>query len=821
VEVRGCVLASCGSAVAGSWPLLSADQSAWQPFNGAIATPNAGKRMAVRFMPADGADFSWRPLSTGPMTAVRLHIGTDILTCTEQAGVPPLEQGQSPGCFFHIEPGLGDVVRLEYQGLFPEGEDLRWEIVGLAVQNAALNSFAAFDSAAPVDPFAGTPIAVPAPQAGAARLPARLVVVLDKSGSMDWSARPDDPACGSYGSPAPQCRRWDILRTAAAQMAAVAKAYRLPGDQLGLVLFDSSATVEGGGLTTMDSATLDAITTILNDPGNQPGGSTSIGAGVTALQAALEADNADYNNMILVFTDGEQNTPPYLQASATSLLINPTDPVDLGSPFPSAGNGWRTCVFRLRTDDPAAPDMTIVNQRIADLGCTLVDVGDAPINAPATLDTTATELVIYFLGILQATLIGDKLELVAQSTGAIPPDQEGPVEIGFPGALQDLAVTVLIDWEIGRRAPRRATLAKDGVSFDLLFLAKAGGGLGANHLAATLRPPLCAPDQGCTDPGGDWTLAIEGDRSDVGPWHYGAFVLADNASLGSAFRVAQPQPGVGAPLHLEATLGEAGTPVTGLPEGAVRASVAGPGVGLGNVLSAADVDQGQIDTPDPLTPAALKVLGMRGNPELAAELEQALGLGPSEPVTLIETAPGVYAADFASTGAEGVYRVRFEVDGETPANGPYQRVWVTDHYVQVVPSPEATGFEAVTIPCDLAGSCFRLTLTPRDAAGNLLGPGKTKVIAVGDFSGRVLDGGVSDNLDGTYALSVGYEAGERTPPVVDIQGTGIALPPVEDWAGGGLVPPTDKDWRWWLVLILLSLTLVVLLLWLLRGRAGP
>ena len=824
--IRGCVMFDCGNAASGSWPALATGDLAWRPFDRSVAIAAAGKRMAVQYLPTTG-DENLFPLQTQPSTLVQLTVGAAApVTCSTPppSPIPPLASGGTPSCWYRLEQRDYDIagpastqpidtVRLYHQGPFGVGGSIRWTIANLLADPG--NTVEAFDSNNPRNVFTGASLGAAAPSASTSRQPARLVLVFDKSGSLDWSARPEDVTCGSYMSPTFNCRRWNILENAAEQLVSVAKAFHLPGDELGVVLFDSTATVAGGGFSPMDTATLNGVGATLGATG--PGGSTSLGAGVVAMQAALESQNASFNNMILIFTDGEQNRAPYLRASVAGLLINPTSPIDLGAAFPSAGNAWRTCVFWLRTDDPAAPEMTSLNQRISDNGCTLLADGVAPRNAVSTIDASSTELVEYFLGILQATLIGDKLEFVHTSRGVLP----GPTDradVAFKSSDQDVALTLLVNWPLGRDNPRDIALEKDGLVFDPRRMPGAEVSNGTAHVAITLRPPFCNTVGECVEPGGDWRLTFGNDGSTSDPYAYGLFVMADNRNLASSFRVEQPVAGVGQKLTFEARLTEGGAPVAGLPDGAVRAIVSGPDAGLGNVLSEAKVPPASVDMNDLLSASGLKTLAMRGDPALAAQLAAALGQGAAQTVTLTEVDPGLYTGDFSATGAEGVYQVRFEVDGETTGNGAFARVWTTDRYVAVVPDRSATVMDAQAYGCDLPGQCFILTLKPADLAGNLVGPGKTTLIAANDFGGTVLSD-ITDNLDGTYTIRVGYGDDDRQPPVVDVDGAKIPFPPVDSWTGARSGWDLAYGPNWWMILLAILLALALIIAWALRRNA--
>src|SRR5690606_40811632 len=99
-------------------------------------------------------------------------------------------------CAFRMIRTAGNVGALEVFHLGLLSGAMRLTATGLTATGVG-NDVAAYDS----DTVLGG--TAPAPDPAMSRKPARLVLVFDKSGSMDWTARHDDPACGSYYSPTP------------------------------------------------------------------------------------------------------------------------------------------------------------------------------------------------------------------------------------------------------------------------------------------------------------------------------------------------------------------------------------------------------------------------------------------------------------------------------------------------------------------------------------------------------------------------------------------------------------------------------------------
>lgn len=801
-----------------SEPKLDVPGTAWQPFSNAQGVPNSGKSIKVLYLSDDDSVY---PLDMSTATVqLRATGGGPMIGCTHFPGpaLPELTESNGNTCWFTRSNTAGheDTLNVYYLGLL--SGDIRVTATGITASGA--NTVDPYDSDCVLSPTPDCSVAgaAPVPAAGPplSRKPARLVLVYDRSGSMNWSAKPADPACGSFSSPTPACKRWNILRQASEQMINVAKAYRLPGDELGVALFNASAT-DTGGIAAMTEVTLNATVSALDpaiSPGNQPVGGTSIGAGVEQLKAGQLVDNANFNNMTLLFTDGEQNVAPFLVSDGSSLLINATQNQPFGTPWVTAPDEIGLCVFRLRADDPAGPAGTTTLQQIADRGC------NGLMNSAATLDALPGDLIGYFLQVLNETLVGDKLEIVhaihgeqAGPAGSVPPP---PLLMPFRTSRRDLSLTLLLGWDMAFQADGRPTLklSKDGIDFDPLqdpgFQVYDGDG----HVSATLRAPFCNAGGQCVTAEGEWNLQVTRTlpRGD-GQWSL--FVITDNASIVSRYKVDQATAGVGEPLRLEATLTEAGAPLAGLADGSVRAFVSGPAEGLGNVLAASKAAPGDVPDGDAVSAAGLKALAMLADPAERERLLAALELGAEQGIALQETSPGVYTGEFPATLAEGIYRVGFRIDGSSPDNGTFTRHFNTDRYVAVQPDEAATAQTLTVSPAancapNFAGGCMQITLRPADAQGNLVGPGKATSFWSRPFDGEIV-GAVTDHLDGRYSLIVGYTSSSASAPILEIGGLPLGLP--ASVAPGGGEPGWLNAWWFWLLLLLL---LVILVIWWMR-----
>ena len=249
-------------------------------------------------------------------------------------------------------------------------------------------------------------------------------------------------------------------------MLTVAKAYALPDDRFGAALFDSTVVPANRfGFTTVDPASVNAFQAAV--AARTPGGSTSIGAGVTSFETDLNNQGA-FTQTILIFTDGDQNTAPYLVTNASQLLINTTTNSPVGDVHEFAPNVVQVCPFALRADNPGGTLGTTYLQDIANRRC------NGLMNSTMQVNPSDPALLQFFLQVLNGALLGDKLELAAVQDGQVtqsnvvtPTTDVITATHTFTTSADDISFTLLINWAERFNGLEDINLVKDGVVFPL------------------------------------------------------------------------------------------------------------------------------------------------------------------------------------------------------------------------------------------------------------------------------------------------------------------------------------------------------------------
>ncbi len=555
-------------------------------------------------------------------------------------------------------------------------------------------------------------------------IPTDVMLVLDYSGSMN---RSNDAGQTRWVSATEAANLFNAVYGTLAQTNGL-------DDRIGLVRF--WATGPGGVVNetevTAPLATPDASAPLVTASAPTWGNQTPIGSGVLTAANALGAGGSSWRSRIaLLLTDGQENVAPDIEEIRTASAGSPNF-VPSVEDDPQDGLRIHSCAFGTAADIDTASIEALAEGTDGDKSYGGVFHATSSTADPFAAFALKEQLLSMLADSMTAELIG-------------PFDSSVTIEPGVDEVV---------------------LLVTDAVAFGVTPPPEHTGAIPATQTqpgVAWLR---------VTDPTpGTWTLTGFAPSSTVR-----AFAVVD-LTLRASFRIGSTGVGVGLPLPLFADIHEGGVPISGAR---VTARIEGPDESVGQLLAtqatAVRKTTGPMATAVASTaPTAARTGSVQAEPialrsELLTALTKGRGFGLrrfTRTITLHETAPGSYGATWNSTHAEGTYTVYFHAEGTTRDGRPFQRDYVSSRYLVPAPDP---GLSVVSW-AQLTPALWQAILTPRTAAGRLLGPGVAGLLKLQTSTGQAVE--VQDREDGSYAVQI---RDAKQPPQLSFQLGGTAVP---------------------------------------------
>ncbi len=211
----------------------------------------------------------------------------------------------------------------------------------------------------------------------------------------------------------------------------------------------------------------------------------------------------------------------------------------------------------------------------------------------------------------------------------------------------------------------------------------------------------------------------------------------------------------------------------------VTMTVTRPDTGVGNVLSQAGLGSpGTIDGDTiPARLATLQAIETSTNKPVARYMEVAFDLlsDPANTEGLFESHSTFGRAMSDLLTVEGNYTFHAKATYGDDCSGMREFVWSI--HVDVGIDPGKTTVTTTPLnPRPDGGQCVRLTFTPRDKYGNLLGPGRSDSFTVEPQPGSTPSGTVVDLGHGSYQVDVCSDPDSLEPPRIGVVQPG--RPPV-------------------------------------------
>jgi hypothetical protein len=580
------------------------------------------------------------------------------------------------------------------------------------------------------------------------RLPLDVVLVLDKSGSMN--ELPPDAGNGNMTT------KVQILKSAVDAFVANWQMLDQPtmdggdwsGDRIGVVFFDSSGIAQAlagadapANFFVRRSAGWNPVISVVNSL--TPGASTSIGGGINAGMQQWVADPA-HDTTFVVVTDGMQNTAPLIQPTGSGFLgLAPVSglPQELRKRFiPILTIGFGT---------PASVDEDLLrNIAFETSGRSYISV-----NATTMFDDFALTLVSILKG----------------NTASLAARRHATLSGAGPGLLQK----VIVD-----NSARRVVFSAQWTpplsdALDLEVFPPGASSPAAPTSSRTL--PQTAIQTFDIPPGhpGTWSVRVKRSKkadtkADV-PYSLNVFFLERHLDYRLSVNPGRAKSGDKMTLRAEVSYG--GKPLTKLPDRALRIQVQRPKAALGTLL--------RDFTEPPKRPSPFGEAKTPYDYKVAALPRTALvRIVPSdaEVVTLKEEGRGIYSVALDPAAIPGQYAFEAILDWDDPRTGRVHREERVEQFVAVKADPAKTEIR-MTRSAD--GKSVEIAVTPRDQSGNALGPGyESKVTARLISKSGKLTGPTDTRVNGSYVFTIADVPRDEQPTAeISVDGVVVGINP--------------------------------------------
>lgn len=563
-----------------------------------------------------------------------------------------------------------------------------------------------------------------------------VILVLDKSGSM--IRRPPGASSGPTKA--------ELLRSALTTFVAQWKeldapfegAFEFPGDRIGVVFFDSTATAQtiNGGDPPQSFFVRRGPDLALPHPWDEvvetidtltPGSNTAIGRGINTAMELAQADPAN-DLALIVVTDGIQNVAPLIAPGASGLLELQPEAVPLPAILAERFVPIQTIGF----GTPAAVDealLTALSGETAGLSLLAVDS-----------ETIFDAFAFTLIGLLK----GNTAALASRIRGATSGEH-----------------SVIVD-----RSAQRVVFSLQWAPPDEDMLAleifRPGSDVPAVPSSKTLTKQAVLHSFDTRDGDfGEWRMRVKRSGSATKEVPYTLNTFFSERHLDYRLSLDTVRTRTGDSIRLQASVAYDGRPLKGLPQNAIRVTVRRPSEGLGTILHNAKSFEVDASSLEPQSPYEQKIAHVVD----ASVLARILPRNEVTTIPLVEERAGVYSATFADTSVPGAYAFEVVLDWDDQRTGRLHREERLERHVAVKVDPTRS---------EVTREGRLIAVTPRDRFGNYVGPGFATSIRV--------NGASVDSVDrlqtGTYVLTI--------PDGADIAVDGVTLNPP---------PPAQSTWR--------------------------
>lgn len=571
-----------------------------------------------------------------------------------------------------------------------------------------------------------------------ARNPIDLIFLLDISGSMNWGTETNDPC------DLPTCtKRFDVLKSAVNQfLVDWSLANTNIDDKFGAAYFNSGYDANFNTLSAVtdpetqfpliqiNANSIQALKNQIN--AKTPSGWTAMGGGLqTVLEKITAAPNANRKRVIILFTDGDQNRSPMVNA-ANAMSVFTEDQTQVTSDHTEHPwqDGW------VDTDHEALPFAINAGRNtkiyVIGTGATMATF-DVLQKISEASGLTTTSQFGYNFHTLPAVFTNDFVNILKGNSPQLI-DYRMHTLTGT-NATESFEVNknlekVLLTCNWKANEPVTAKVIKDGVD----VTDKATTVItDDSYIKFFYKFPFA---DNSISSGGQWDLVIEGKPK----YEYGAYVLVDDHpfTYSTAFGSDDNETGdtlnLSVSLHLDAAAIETAT---------VKAIILKPSQDIGTLLSKAIVKNKDFKPEPGSSPAQAKFQQLISDPEFSKLL-----VPEEQQVTLSYTGDGKYTAQFMNTDEAGVYQVIYSIHYADKNAGNFDRAEMKSAIIKFG-KPD---FKNSAVTKTVSSKQTTLTFYPKNKYGNYLGPDYANAIKVKLSIGKVSS--YKDNLDGSYTYFI-------------------------------------------------------------------
>ncbi len=635
--------------------------------------------------------------------------------------------------------------------------------------------------------------------------PIDTVMVLDRSGSMLWSVPGDNPE--GFAT------RRDALGAGVDIFLADVIALAPPADStLGLTLFSSKALDVPAFVSVRTPVDVALATEVAGEigpgapshsaapgcdwsstPENCEWGSTSIGAALQDGLAKLSGGSGTHSKVLVLFTDGEQNTAPYVTTDGLKICAASSDPAACaGAPEIDAD----VRIISVGIGDPSSSYHSVL-QNLANESRFGTYISA---NAPTPADfPCAAGIADAFQCVASYALAGNSPQMVSYSSGILAdtPKTMDPFEVNAGVEMVLLSISFERDIDPSSLEDLSSWIAINKDQTDVTSQFSVVGTIDQSRhvLVQAVFPQAAGMSTDPFMPQGRYTVTLTRPETISGDIAYRALIFVDDRSLAMSWGVGEPA----APRADETFSPSMHLTWQGMPleNAAVTAQVLRPGDDLGDVLA----KMPDVDLALKATGAESASVGQRKYLSLLKDSELVLKIAPTSGYHPLQyKGSGAYDTSYDPNLISGVYQIRYDVSADVVGYGRVQRVAVQSVYVR----PGIIDATASVISKTLRGTNLSIKLRPKTTYGKYIGPGQMRSFSV---SGRgiELDRLEEVGQDGTYNMVL---TGDPNGIVsVNYLGKPLFVGPASDFGG----QPVKIDRQW--LFILLVITLVLAFFW--------